>query len=126
MAKEFVYITFVDNKGVHHLFNVCLFSDLSLFDLIKGVDVTTNCLCSKGYCQNCHIKILSGASKLPARSAVETVMLLQIPPADNTSRIACQIKINEALNGLIIIGQKHSLRLRRNLEPKMVFSTKDK
>ncbi|HEK22049.1 MAG: hypothetical protein C0191_04605 [Mucilaginibacter sp.] len=100
---ELIYLTVIDRRGIHNLFTVPIFNDLTLSDLIKRLDGRQyNCNCSKGNCRSCHIKILVGGEKLPVKSKIELTMLSKITNAGPTSRIACQVKIKDVMNGVII------------------------
>jgi len=102
MNGENIYITLIDRQHVHHLFNVPRFWDLTLFDLIKRIDEHITCNCPRGKCHQCQVKIVMGADKLLAKASVELDILSRILDAGPASRIACQIRIRESLNGLII------------------------
>lgn len=54
-------------------------------------------------CGTCHIGVLKGMDKLEAPEEDENFMLDSLPNFTNQSRLSCQIRLSEALNGLEIV-----------------------
>jgi 2Fe-2S ferredoxin len=52
-------------------------------------------------CATCHVQVLKGIESLPQASNDEMDMLDTLPDAGFDSRLACQIRISENLNGMI-------------------------
>lgn len=52
-------------------------------------------------CATCHVEVAKGIQRLPSPTDAELDMLDQLPRVSAQSRLACQIKINETLNGAI-------------------------
>jgi len=60
-------------------------------------------------CATCHVQVLKGIDDLPGAGNGEMDMLDTLPDAGFDSRLACQIRITEKLNGMIfrIRGDEH-------------------
>jgi 2Fe-2S ferredoxin len=60
-------------------------------------------------CATCHVQVLKGIDDLPGAGNEEMDMLDTLPDAGFDSRLACQIRITEKLNGMIfrIRGDEH-------------------
>ncbi len=52
-------------------------------------------------CATCHVQVLKGLEKLPEAGNDEMDMLDTLPDANFDSRLACQIRMTERLNGMI-------------------------
>lgn len=55
-----------------------------------------------GRCGTCHVHILSDHADLLKREGNETTTLNKMPVVATNSRLACQIIIDEAINGLYV------------------------
>ena len=51
-------------------------------------------------CGTCHVRVEEGLDRLPSPSAEEEDLLDLLPDAGRTSRLACQIRLTAALDGL--------------------------
>jgi ferredoxin len=51
-------------------------------------------------CGTCHVRVQEGLDRLPCPSAEEEDLLDLLPDAGRTSRLACQIRLTAALDGL--------------------------
>jgi 2Fe-2S ferredoxin len=52
-------------------------------------------------CATCHVQVLEGLNLLPPPTDAEMDMLDTLPDAGFDSRLACQIRINDNLSGMI-------------------------
>ena len=99
MAK----ITFVDFKGERRTVDVA--EGLSVMEgaqrySIPGIDGDCGGACA---CATCHVHVdPAWVSRLPPASELETAMLTLANGADECSRLACQIKVTAALDGLVV------------------------
>jgi len=63
-----------------------------------------------GVCATCHCRVPDAwAARLPAASDDEMAKLDEIPSANDNSRLACQIKFEDSLDGLVLELQPDSL-----------------
>ena len=77
--------------------------NLSLMEVLKASEYDILATCGgMALCATCHIQVVEGMEKLEDRTDPELDMLDTLPDADDDSRLACQIKVNPAINGLKI------------------------
>lgn len=76
---------------------------LSLMEALKASEYSIMATCGgMALCATCHVQVLEGMDKLPLINEDELEMLDTLPDAMHNSRLACQIRINEALEGAFI------------------------
>lgn len=101
--KDEITITVKDQEGnIHHL--ICpLEMGLSLKDLCKAYELPMEAICGgMAMCATCHCYILNEISTLPEKSDIEEALLSEIFTTDPRSRLACQIQLTSAMDGLSI------------------------
>lgn len=77
--------------------------NLSLMEVLKASDYNILATCGgMALCATCHIQVLEGMNTLEQRGDAELDMLDTLPDADDQSRLACQIRLSPALDGLKI------------------------
>jgi 2Fe-2S ferredoxin len=97
MAK----ITYIEHDGTEHTIEVE--SGLSVMEgatknMIPGIDADCGGACA---CATCMVYVEGDwAAKLPAKEAQEETMLSFSDHAADSSRLSCQIKVTDALDGL--------------------------
>ncbi|MBC7757874.1 MAG: (2Fe-2S)-binding protein [Phormidesmis sp. FL-bin-119] len=75
---------------------------LSLMEVLKASEYNVLATCGgMALCATCHVQVLEGLNLLPPPSDGEMDMLDTLPDAGFDSRLACQIRINDNLNGMI-------------------------
>lgn len=75
---------------------------LSLMEVLKAAEYNVLATCGgMALCATCHVQVLEGLDLLPAPSDGEMDMLDTLPDAGFDSRLACQIRMSENLNGMI-------------------------
>ena len=75
---------------------------LSLMEVLKASEYNVLATCGgMALCATCHVQVLEGLDLLPPPSEGEMDMLDTLPDAGFDSRLACQIRINDNLNGMI-------------------------
>lgn len=93
----------IDREGAQQVVEVPGDINLSLMEVLKASDYPVLATCGgMALCATCHVEIQKGLEQLPAPGDMELDMLDQLPKVTPESRLACQIKINESLNGAII------------------------
>jgi 2Fe-2S ferredoxin len=76
---------------------------LSLMEFLKGNDYDIMATCGgMALCATCHVSIISGFNKLNEISDDEYAMLDTLPNITDTSRLSCQLKIAENLDGIVV------------------------
>lgn len=77
--------------------------NLSLMEVLKASEYPIEATCGgMALCATCHIEITAGIERLGPPQDVELDMIDTLPDATANSRLACQIRLNESLNGLSI------------------------
>lgn len=75
---------------------------LSLMETLKAYEYNVLAACGgMAMCGTCHVKVLSGMSDFPPHSDAELDMLDTLPDADDDSRLACQLRIDDYMDGAI-------------------------
>ena len=96
-------ITFIEHSGAKHVVDVPL--GLSVMEgavknMVPGIDADCGGACA---CSTCHVYIdPAWTSTLGAPGGVEADMLEFAFDIRGNSRLACQIKVTEALDGLVV------------------------
>lgn len=77
--------------------------NLNLMEVLKASDYDIEAACGgMALCATCHIEVLEGFENLGERTDAELDMLDTLPAVLDHSRLACQIKISEALENAVI------------------------
>lgn len=75
---------------------------LSLMEVLKASEYNVLATCGgMALCATCHVQVLEGLDLLPSPTEAEMDMLDTLPDAGFDSRLACQIRIGDNLNGMI-------------------------
>lgn len=75
---------------------------LSLMEVLKASDYNILATCGgMALCATCHVQVLKGLNELPEPRNEEMDMLDTLPDAGFDSRLACQIRMNENMEGMI-------------------------
>ena len=96
-------ITYIEHNGSEHVLDVK--SGLSVMEgavknNIPGIDADCGGACA---CATCHVYVdAAWADKTGAKSAMEESMLDFAENVEPTSRLSCQIKVTDQLDGLIV------------------------
>ena len=99
MAK----ITYIENGGVEH--HVDVPTGLSVMDgakrfTIPGIEGDCGGACA---CATCHVYVEEGwFDRLPPMEELEQAMLDFAFDAKENSRLSCQIKVDDSLDGLVV------------------------
>lgn len=83
---------------------------LSLMEFLKGNEYNILATCGgMALCATCHVEVISGFDALNQISDDEGAMLDTLPNITATSRLSCQLKLNEAMNNITvrIMGDGH-------------------
>jgi ferredoxin len=100
--KDLIQITIIDRKGVSSVHDAPTDMNLNLMEFMKAAEYPVKGTCGgMALCSTCHIYIESN-HQLPPMSEDEEIILDQAFFVNNSSRLGCQIGIQENLDGLII------------------------
>lgn len=74
---------------------------LSLMEFLKGNEYDILATCGgMALCATCHVQIIEGYKNLGEIQDEEYAMLDTLPNITDTSRLSCQLRINEALHNV--------------------------
>jgi len=75
---------------------------LSLMEVLKASEYSILATCGgMALCATCHVEVKKGEENLISPNDVELDMIDTLPNADSHSRLACQIRIEECLEGAL-------------------------
>lgn len=100
--KESINITIIDRQDVPHEIEVPLGVDLNLMEVAKASELPVEGTCGgMALCASCHCYVQS-EHDIFDRSDDEEDMLDQAFFVEDNSRLSCQVKIEEEIDGLIV------------------------
>lgn len=77
--------------------------NLNLMEVLKASEYEILATCGgMALCATCHVQVLEGLDQLPEPEDQELDMLDTLPDAGSDSRLACQLKVNENLQGITV------------------------
>lgn len=77
--------------------------NLNLMEVLKASEYQILATCGgMALCATCHVQVLEGLDQLPEPQDQELDMLDTLPDAGSDSRLACQLRVNETLEGIKI------------------------
>lgn len=104
MAK----ITYIEHNGNEHTLDVdngLTVMEGAVRNMIPGIDADCGGACA---CATCHVYVdANWTEKTGAREAMEESMLDFAEGVQDNSRLSCQIKVSEVLDGLIVRIPEH-------------------
>ncbi len=102
MHFKMIKITIEDRNGDQQAVEIPEEISLSLMEVLKASDYSILATCGGiALCATCHVQVLKGLEDLPIAGNDEMDMLDTLHDAGFDSRLACQIRINENLNGMV-------------------------
>lgn len=103
MDDNIIAIEIEDRDGSKREVEVPTDISLSLMEILKASEHEILATCGgMALCATCHVEITNGAETLPEASDQELDMLDTLPDSDDNSRLACQIHLTNANNGLAL------------------------
>ncbi|HEX8376646.1 MAG TPA: 2Fe-2S iron-sulfur cluster-binding protein [Pedobacter sp.] len=98
-----IHIKVEDIKGEVQSLEVPEGINLNLMETLKAYEYDLRATCGgMALCSDCHCEVLEGWENLPEAQEQELITLDSRPDATSKSRLACQIKIAEEIDGLSI------------------------
>ena len=90
-----------DTEGIIRKIEVPEDISLSLMEVLKASEYPILATCGgMALCATCHVEVVAGMENLGSPNDSELDMIDTLPNADANSRLACQIRISEKLNGM--------------------------
>jgi 2Fe-2S ferredoxin len=97
-----INITIEDRNGEQQSIEIPEEISLSLMEVLKASEYNILATCGgMALCATCHVQVRKGLEDLPEAGNEEMDMLDTLPDAGFDSRLACQIRMSENLNGMI-------------------------
>lgn len=76
---------------------------LSLMEFLKGNDYNILATCGgMALCATCHVEVINGFENLSEITDDEHAMLDTLPNITPTSRLSCQLKLNDEMNNITV------------------------
>ena len=97
-----IKITVTDRSDVEHILDAPTDMNMNLMEVCKAYELPVKGTCGgMALCSTCHVYVLS-EHELPEMSEDEEDMLDQAFFVEDNSRLGCQIRITEAIEGLSV------------------------
>lgn len=97
-----ITITIENNAGEQAILEIPDNINLSLMEILKAADYDILAPCGGiALCATCAVQVLKGLEQLPLPGDQELDMLDTLPHADQYSRLACQLQIDKAMDGMV-------------------------
>lgn len=91
-----------DSRGFVNTVEVPVGISLSLMEVLKASEYSILATCGgMALCATCHVEVKKGGENLSQPNDIELDMIDTLPNADSHSRLACQIRIEERLQGAL-------------------------
>lgn len=98
--KDIINVTVIDREGVEHQLEAPTDMNMNMMEVCKAYELPVEGTCGgMALCASCHCYVLSD-HELREPSEDEEDMLDQAFFVEENSRLGCQIKITEELDGL--------------------------
>ena len=102
MVDQTIYITVIDREGLAHNLEAPTDMNMNLMELCKASELPVEGTCGgMALCASCHVYVESD-HELKEQSADEEDMLDQAFFVKPNSRLGCQIRLKDELDGLIV------------------------
>lgn len=93
-----VKFTVIDRDGSQQILEAPDDMNLSLMETLKAFEYNILATCGgMALCATCLVKFKNGLEKLPPVNDAEIEILDTLPDADDTCRLACQLRVDETL-----------------------------
>ncbi|MDR3693147.1 2Fe-2S iron-sulfur cluster-binding protein [Mucilaginibacter sp.] len=97
-----INITIEDRDGSRRPVEIPEEISLSLMEVLKASDHHVLATCGgMALCATCHVQVLEGPEKYFHATNTELDMLDTLPDAGFDSRLACQLRIDEDMDGMV-------------------------
>jgi 2Fe-2S ferredoxin len=97
-----INITVEDRNGERQQLEIPDDISLSLMEVLKASEYNILATCGgMALCATCHVQVLEGLDRLGPTNDQELDMLDTLPDAGSDSRLACQLRIDESMEGAV-------------------------
>lgn len=99
---DMIKITVIDREGTEHPIDAPTDMNMNMMELCKAAELPVEGTCGgMALCASCHMYVESN-HELPEPSEDEEDMLDQAFFVEDNSRLGCQIRLNNGLEGLVV------------------------
>ena len=106
--KDTITVTIIDREGTAHQIEAPTDMNLNMMEICRMNDFGVEGTCGgMALCASCQVYVES-SHELPEQSEAELDMLDQAFFVKSNSRLGCQLKIKEELDGLVVRIAPHS------------------
>lgn len=105
-----IQFTIEDRTGERQVLDIPEGIGLNLMEVLKASEYNILATCGgMALCATCHVGVLVGADALSRVSDAELDILDTLPSATDCSRLACQLRVDETMEGAVfkILGEEH-------------------
>lgn len=100
--ENMIHVRVIDREGVEHVLEGPTDMNMNMMELCKAYELPVEGTCGgMALCASCHLYVESGHA-LPPKSTDEEDMLDQAFYVEPNSRLGCQIRLADALDGLLV------------------------
>ena len=100
--KIMINLIIEDRNGSRELVEIPEDINLSLMEVLKASDHNILATCGgMALCATCHVQVLEGPEKYFHPTDIELDLLDTLPDAGSDSRLACQLRISEDMDGMV-------------------------
>lgn len=100
--ENMIQVTVIDREGKAHLLDAPTDMNMNMMEICKAHELPVEGTCGgMALCASCQVYLESDTA-LPEQSDAELAMLDQAFHVRDNSRLGCQIRITEEINGLVV------------------------
>ena len=92
-----------DNTGKRRTIEVPEGINLNLMEVLRASEYPIEATCGgMALCATCYVEVLEGMTQLDDPTDAELDMLDTLPASNDRSRLACQVKVSERLQNVVL------------------------
>lgn len=100
--KDSIKVTIIDREGKAHDLDAPTDMNMNIMEICKAYELPVEGTCGgMALCASCQV-YLESETTLPEQSDAELAMLDQAFHVKENSRLGCQIRITEAIDGIVL------------------------
>jgi len=100
--ENMIKVTVIDREGKSHLLDAPTDMNMNMMEVCKAHELPVEGTCGgMALCASCQVYLESDTA-LPAQSDAELAMLDQAFHVKDNSRLGCQIRITEEIDGMVV------------------------
>lgn len=103
MTKSMITIYVEEPSGKRRPIEIPTDIQLSLMEVLKASDYPILATCGgMALCATCHVEVVEGDTKYQEATDPEWEMLDTLPEITDASRLSCQMRIEDDMDGLVV------------------------